>query len=165
MSYFDEQEGYKSGGDEIKTNVTQDREQEAQQEGKQEKMETTNNMILKSDHSRFVDYAFGNVKLQSLEVAGNLCISGIALGSPIDGGTVTIPTKCAVVILQSTDLFTQLTMVMPLKPEYGQTLTIISIVDIPNLSLTGGTFATGAPTDMLAGVPLKFIFAGQWFNF
>ena len=121
--------------------------------------------VLKSDHRRFVDYSFGNVTTQSLNVGGNFCLSGVALGSPVDGGTVTIPTRCAVVVIQNTTVYTQLSMIMPLEPEYGQTLTIISTVDIPNLSLTGGSFGATTPTSITAGVPLKFIFVGQWFNF
>ena len=122
-------------------------------------------MILKSEQSRFVDYSFGNVKSQSLEVSGAFSLSNIALGSPTDNGTVAIPSKCAVVILQNAAVFTQLTMKLPISPVYGQTLTIISVSDIPNLTLSNGAFGTIAPSAISAGIPIKLIFAGQWYNF
>lgn len=129
-----------------------------------ENNENSSSSLLKGDQSRYVDYAFGNVKLQSLEVAGNLVLNSIAMGNPIDGGTVIIPTNSTIVLIQNTVPYTQLTMKMPLQPRYGQTLTITSTVDIPNLSLTGATFGTKEPIAMIENVPLRFVFAGSWFN-
>ena len=131
--------------------------------GQSEQREESN-VLYKGDHSRFVDYSFGNVKTQSIEISGNFVINSIAVGNPVDGGTITIPTKVAVVIIQSTTYYTQISIKMPLKPEYGQTLTIVSTVDIPNLSLIEGSFGTKKPTAIVSDIPLRFIFAGQWFN-
>jgi len=121
-------------------------------------------ILYKNDHSRFVDYSFGNVKTQSLEIAGNFIINSIAMGNPVDGATITIPSNSCIVIIQNTTDYTQLNMKMPLKPEYGQTLTLISTVDIPNLTLLDATFGTKEPTFMIKDVPLRFVFAGSWFN-
>lgn len=120
--------------------------------------------IFKGDNSRFVDYSFGNVSTQSLDVNGSFSLSGVALGKPVDGGTVTVPTRCSVVLLQSDTPYTQLTVKMPIEPTYGQVLTIITTVDIPNLDLTGADFGTVKPIGMLGSVPLKFIYIDdKWF--
>jgi hypothetical protein len=120
--------------------------------------------LLKSDQTRFVDYSFGNVQTQSLQFTGNLVANSIVTGSPVDGGTVTIPPRATIVILQNTQVYTQLTLVMPTKPDYGQILIIVSTVDVPNLTLSGATFGTHQPYSLTADVPLRFVFAGSWFN-
>lgn len=117
----------------------------------------------KGDHTRFVDYSFGNVQTQNLKVAGSFTISGIAMGNPVDGGTLNIPKQCSIVVLQGAASYTQLTINMPLQPEYGQMLSIVSSVNVANLSLNGA-FGTPTPTLLSAGVPLRFIFVGTWFN-
>lgn len=124
--------------------------------------EDTSNEIYK-DQRRFVDYSFGNVQTQNLEITGTLILNNIVTGNPVDGGTVVIPPKAGVVILQNTVDYTQLTIRMPLLPEYGQTLTLVSTVDIPNLTLDG-SFGTTKPTTMLKDIPLRLIFAGLWYN-
>lgn len=126
--------------------------------------QTENIIALKGENSRFIDYSFGNVNTQALTINGSLNLTGIAVGNPVDGGTVNIPTSCSIVILQSTEEYTQLSLRMPLNPAYGQTLTIISIVDILNLSLEGTVFGTTKPIKIIADKPLKFIFAGKWYN-
>lgn len=121
------------------------------------------NKLLGDSHSRFVDYAFGNVITQNLEITQNLIISGITTGTPLDGATVTIPPNISVVIIQNTLPYTQLTFVMPLKPQYGQILTIVCNVAILNFSLVGSTFGTVVPTNLAAGRPYRIIYAGSWF--
>jgi len=121
-------------------------------------------VLFKGDQSRFVDYTFGNVQTQNLEITGSVAMSAIAMGNPLDGGTVSIPSRCSVVILKNTANYTQLTVKMPLQPVYGQLLTIVSTVNVANITLAGSSFGTAAPASLVAGVPVRFIFAGQWFN-
>jgi hypothetical protein len=120
--------------------------------------------LLKGDATRFVDYSFGNVLTQGLTVSGELMLTGIAMGNPVEGGTVKIPNKVSVVIIQNLYPYTQLTFTMPVQPEYGRVISIVSTVDIANLSFINGSFTTKKPTSMSASVPLRFIFAGSWFN-
>lgn len=121
--------------------------------------------LLKGDLSRFVDYSFGNVKTQTIEIEGNLIMSGIAIGSPIDGGTVNIPTQCSVVLIQNTSPYTQLTMNMPLEPTFGQVLMLISTVSIPNLALEGSTFGSVAPNSLSTTTPIRLLYVGSWYSF
>lgn len=121
-------------------------------------------IVYKGEQTRFADYSFGNLQTQDLEVSGDLLVSGIAFGSPLDGGTIQIPEKVSVVIIQNTAPYTQLSMTMPLLPKYGKVISIVSTVDVSNLSFTNGLFGTQQPTSMKASVPLRFIFAGSWFN-
>ena len=118
-----------------------------------------------SDATRFVDYTFGSVETGSLTVTGNTMFAGIAMGNPADGGTVQIPQNITTVILQSIYPYTALTISMPMKPQYGQIVIIICTVNVTTLSLTNGTFGTTVPTSITAPKPLRFIFAGSWFNF
>ena len=126
-------------------------------------METKQEILYKGDQKRFVDYAFGNVQTQNLEINGNVVLNNILVGNPVDGGTINIPTTSCVVILQNTAEYTQLTLKMPLEPSYGQTLTIVSTVNVLNLSLDG-TFGTTKPIEIRKDIPLRFIYAGLWFN-
>ena len=126
--------------------------------------ENRSSSILKSDQRRFVDYSFGNVQTQNLEITGNLILNNIVTGNPVDGGTVSIPSKAGIVILQNTVDYTQLTVKLPLLPQYGQTLTIVCTVDIPNLTLSNGSFGTTRPLSMSKDIPLRLVYAGVWFN-
>lgn len=127
------------------------------------KKEEKDDNLFKGDQSRYVDHDFGNLKSLNLSVGGSLSLSSIAMGSPVDGGTVTIPRTAAVVILQSVSPYTLLTLVLPKQPDYGQTLSMVSTVDVANVKFSGGTFGTKTPLSMTASSPLRFIFAGTWF--
>lgn len=120
--------------------------------------------ILKGEATRFTDYSFGKVQTQELTVTGVVNFSGIAMGNPVDGGTVTIPPNVSIVILQNLYPYTQLIITMPLQPEYGQMITIVSTVNISNLTFTNATFGTTTPIAMVASVPIRLLFAGSWFN-
>jgi len=114
--------------------------------------------------SRFVDYTFGRVEVNGLTVTGDFQLSGIAMGNPIDGGTVNIPPNVAIVIIQSTLPYTSLTFNMPSQPNYGKILSIVSTVDIATVAFTNALFGTAAVTTMKNSVPLRFVFAGSWFR-
>lgn len=120
--------------------------------------------VYKGEQTRFADYSFGNLQTQNLEVSGDMMMSGIAMGNPVDGGTVKIPDKISTVIIQSIYPYTQLTITMPNLPVFGKTIRIVSTVDVTNLTLSNGTFGTVKPTSLKASVPVRFIFAGSWFN-
>jgi hypothetical protein len=121
-------------------------------------------IVYKGEQTRFSDYSFGNLQTQNLEVSGDLLISGIAFGNPLDGDTIQIPEKVSVVIIQNTAPYTRLSVTMPLLPKYGKVVSIVSTVDIGNLTFTNALFGSQQPTTMKASVPLRFIFAGSWFS-
>ena len=126
--------------------------------------ETQNSSLLKAaDSTRFVDYKFGSLQTGDLTVTGEVIMSGIAMGNPVDGGTVRIPAKVSLVILQNTAAYTQLTITMPLQPDFGQTICLVSTVDVANVTFTSGAFGSTKPTELKANVALRFIFAGSWF--
>lgn len=115
------------------------------------------------DQKRFVDVEYGNAKVQKLSVGSAICITGIAMASPSDGGVLQIPSTTPVVIIQGLQDYQYLTLKMPLQPEYGQLLTIVSTVNVLNLTLSDSIFATTQPTSLTASQPVRFLFAGSWF--
>lgn len=119
---------------------------------------------LLGDSTRFVEYSFGSVQTGSLQVQGELLLSGVAMGNPLDGATVKIPSNVTTVIIQNIYPYTQLTFTLPLQPGYGKILSIVSTVDVQNVQFANATFGTVKPTEMKASIPLRFIFAGSWFN-
>jgi hypothetical protein len=125
---------------------------------------TDKDALLGRDHTRFVEYSFGNLQTHNIKVSGDVVISGIAMGNPSEGGTITIPGQISTLIIQNTAPYTSLTIVMPLLPEYGKLLTITSTVEVINANFIQGSFGTAKPTTIKASVPLRFIFAGSWFN-
>lgn len=122
-------------------------------------------ILLKDSNTHFVDYSFGSITAKNLEVSGAFIISGITTGNPVNGATVKIPKDTSVVIIQNTVTYTQLSFIMPLLPKYGQTLSIVSTVNITNFSLIGSTFGTTIPRILVASTPLRLIFAGSWFAY
>lgn len=119
---------------------------------------------LRGDQTRFTEYSFGKLETVALDVTGDVMFSGIAMGNPIDGGTVKIPANVSTVILQNTSPYTRLTLTMPLLPPYGKVISIVSTVNVASVTFANATFGTTAPSKLDASEPVRFIFAGSWFN-
>src|SRR5947209_7088673 len=73
----------------------------------------TEERLLKTDATRFVEYKFASVETQDLVVGGNLMMTSIVVGNPLDGATVNIPSGASFVILQSTAPYVALTLAFP----------------------------------------------------
>jgi hypothetical protein len=142
----------------------QQQHDDAAQQQQQDDATQHHDMILKSDQTRFVDYSFGKVTTDSLVVAGDLYLSGIAIGNPTDGGTLTIPANISFVIIQSLYPYTSLTITLPVQPVLGKILTIVSTVSVQAVTFTSDSqFSTAVPTSIAPAQSLKLIFAGTWF--
>lgn len=121
-------------------------------------------MLLGGEQTRYTEYTFGKLQTQTLTVTGEVIMAGIATGSPIDGGKIKIPNNVSNVIIQSLYPYTALTIQMPQNPIWGKTVTVVSNRDVVTLMFENATFGTEMPTTMIASIPLRFIYAGQWFN-
>ena len=62
------------------------------------------------------------------------------MGNPVDGGTMKFPEKVSVIIIQNISPYTQLTIIMPVIPEYGKVISLVSTVDVANLTFINGLF-------------------------